>query len=93
MFGPLISKSSSSRNNKTGSWRTEVRPKFLQKNCIACTMCILICPESCITGKGKNTYACDYAYCKGCGNCAAICPKQDIEMIKEESESASARKS
>jgi pyruvate ferredoxin oxidoreductase delta subunit len=83
MFGPLISKPGSSRNNKTGSWRTESKPKFLQKNCIACNMCVLICPENCITGEGKNTYRCDLNFCKGCGNCAFICPKQDIEMIKE----------
>jgi len=83
MFGPLNVKAGSSRLNKTGSWRTEKKPKFLQKNCIGCKMCLLICPESCITGEEKNTYSCDYAYCKGCGLCAEICPKQDIEMIEE----------
>jgi len=84
MFGPIIAKPGSSQKNKTGSWRTESKPKFLQKNCIACRLCVLICPEGCITGKDKNTFHCDYDYCKGCGNCAVICPKQDIEMISEE---------
>ena len=84
MFGPLICKPGSSKSNKTGPWRTESRPKFLQKNCIACNMCIAVCPEACISGQGKNTYDVDLAYCKGCGNCAAICPKKDIEMVKEE---------
>ena len=84
MFGPLISKASTSKANKTGSWRVDLKPKFLQKNCIACKMCVLICPEACITGEGKNTYICDYDYCKGCGSCAVICPKKDIEMVKEE---------
>ena len=84
MFGPLISKAITAKANKTGSWRTDVKPKFLQKDCIACKMCVLICPEACITGEGKNTYICDYDFCKGCGNCAAICPKKDIEMVKEE---------
>ena len=84
MFGPIIAKPGSSRKNKTGSWRTNLKPKFLQKNCIACRLCILICPEGCIEGAQKNTFHCDYAYCKGCGNCASICPKQDIEMIPEE---------
>lgn len=79
-----IAKPGSSKANKTGSWRVESRPEFLQKDCIACNMCLLICPEGCITGKEKNSYICDYAYCKGCGNCAVICPKNDIEMIKEE---------
>jgi len=84
MFGPLICKPGSSKSNKTGPWRTGVRPKFLKKNCIACNMCVLVCPEACISGQGKNTYDFDPEYCKGCGNCAAICPKQDIEMVKEE---------
>ena len=83
MFGPIIAKPGSSRKNKTGSWRTVARPKFLQKNCIACRLCVLICPEGCIEGTQKNTFHCDYDYCKGCGNCAIICPKQDIEMIPE----------
>jgi len=84
MFGPLISKPGTSKKNKTGSWRTGLKPKFLQKNCIACKMCLLLCPEGCISGEEKNTFICDYDYCKGCGICAAVCPKQDIEMVKEE---------
>ena len=84
MFGPLTSKAGTSKNNKTGSWRTESRPKFLQKNCIGCKQCLMICPEGCIEGTEKNTYHCDYAYCKGCGMCALVCPKQDILMKKEE---------
>ncbi|MBN1912786.1 MAG: 4Fe-4S binding protein [Candidatus Omnitrophica bacterium] len=84
MFGPLISKPGSSKNNKTGSWRTKVKPHFLKKDCIACKMCLLICPEGCIQGNEKNTYDCDLDYCKGCGLCAVICPKKDIEMVKED---------
>ncbi len=83
MIKHLISKPSSSRNNKTGSWRIEKKPKFLQKNCIACKMCVMICPEGCIDGEGKNAFKCDYAYCKGCGLCAVVCPKADIEMVPE----------
>jgi len=85
MFGPLIVKKGSSKSNKTGSWRVESRPKFLKQNCIACKMCVLSCPEGCIRGNEKNTFECDYTYCKGCGVCVAICPKQDITMVKEES--------
>ncbi|MFH1397597.1 MAG: 4Fe-4S binding protein [Candidatus Omnitrophota bacterium] len=84
MFGPLISKPGSSRNNKTGSWRSGLKPKFLKTNCIGCKMCLAVCPEGCISGEAKNTYDCDYAYCKGCGGCAKVCPKADIIMVKEE---------
>lgn len=86
MFGPLTVIPSKSKGDKTGSWRVKVRPQFLQKNCIGCKMCLLICPEGCISGKEKNTYATDYTFCKGCGLCAKICPKADIEMIEEPAE-------
>ncbi len=84
MFGPLIVKPGSSKKNKTGSWRTDVKPKYLQKDCIACKFCILYCPEGCVTGTEKNNFISDYDYCKGCGICAKVCPKQDIEMVPEE---------
>jgi len=83
MFGPLVAKPGSSKENKTGSWRSLKKPKFLQKNCIGCSLCKLICPEGCIEGGEKNTYRTDYLYCKGCGLCAYICPKKDIEMVQE----------
>lgn len=86
MFGPLIVKPLKSKGDKTGCWRIQLKPKYLQKNCIACKMCLLICPEGCIQGKEKNTFIPDYTYCKGCGLCAIVCPKQDIIMIEEESE-------
>jgi len=83
VFGPLIVKHDKSKVNKTGSWRIQLRPKYLQKDCIACRMCLLVCPEGCITGKEKNTFISNYDFCKGCGLCAFICPKADIEMIEE----------
>ncbi len=79
----LVGKPGSSMDNKTGSWRSDKKPKFLQKECIACNMCFVICPEGCIAGNGPNTYTVDYDYCKGCGLCAYVCPKKDIVMIDE----------
>lgn len=76
----------SARNNKTGSWRVANKPKFLQKNCVACKFCVLVCPEGIVSGKEKNSFLTDYLYCKGCGLCAAVCPKKDIEMVPEEME-------
>jgi len=83
MFGPLIVKPVKSKGEPTGCWRVRLRPKYLQKNCIACNMCLLICPEGCISGKEKNSYNSNFEFCKGCGLCAKICPKQDIEMVEE----------
>ena len=33
---------------------------------------------------GKKMAEFDYDFCKGCGVCADICPKKDIEMVPEE---------
>jgi len=84
MFGPIKARPGSSKANKTGSWRTGTKPKFLQKECVACRMCVMICPEGCVRGEEKNTFNCDYDFCKGCSLCAIVCPKKDIVMIKEE---------
>ena len=86
MFGPLVVTPYRSKGDKTGSWRIKLKPKFLQKNCIACKVCVLICPEGCIQGKDKNTYIANYDYCKGCGLCAQVCPKADIVMVEEGTE-------
>jgi len=83
MFAPITAKPGSSVGNKTGSWRTGEKPKFLRKNCVACGLCSLVCPEGVVSGKEKNSFRCDYDYCKGCGLCAAVCPKKDIEMVIE----------
>ena len=85
MFGPLTVKPSESKGDKTGSWRTQLRPHYLHKDCIACRMCLMICPEGCVHGKEKNAFWADYNFCKGCGICADICPKKDIAMVPEES--------
>lgn len=84
MFGPLTVRPSASKGDKTGAWRVTSRPKYLQQNCVACKMCLVVCPENCISGKEKNTFMPDYTYCKGCGLCALVCPKSDITMVKEE---------
>lgn len=73
----------SARENRTGSWRIENRPHYLRRDCIACRLCLLVCPEGIVTGREKNSFAADYDYCKGCGLCAAVCPKKDIEMVPE----------
>ena len=81
-----VTKPGGSPVHHSGSWRTSQKPLFLQQNCIACDMCDLHCPEGCISGEAENSYINDERYCKGCGICAWICPKDDIEMIPEVAE-------
>ncbi|HHV30143.1 MAG TPA: 4Fe-4S binding protein, partial [Clostridium sp.] len=42
----------------------------------------LCCPEGVIYKKDKLVDI-DYAFCKGCGICARVCPKKAIKMIRE----------
>jgi len=89
MMVPLA-KPGTSKENKTGSWRT-FKPVTDTKKCIKCGMCALLCPEGCISGVEMNkkpqerTFpVTDYDYCKGCGICANICPRKAIAMVAEE---------
>lgn len=68
-----------SRDNKTGSWRSE-RPVLDFDKCTSCKLCWLFCPDSCIE---LSTFAIDYDYCKGCGICAQECPVDAIAMVRE----------
>jgi len=70
-----------SKANKTGSWRT-MRPIFKHDTCNDCRICVLVCPDACISG-ADNIYEANLDYCKGCGICAHECPVNDIDMIPE----------
>lgn len=68
--------------NKTGSWRAE-RPVWHEDRCIQCLQCWLHCPDDSILVEGGKMMGIDYDHCKGCGLCAAICPKDALEMVPE----------
>jgi len=72
----------SSKNYKTGNWRT-LKPVVDKEKCKKCWICYKFCPEGCIkkTDDGPVT---DYDYCKGCGICANECPFKAIQMVMEE---------
>ncbi len=82
----ISSKPGSTKNNKTGGWRTFI-PSTDKDKCIGCGLCAKICPESTIVMKQEKKGLkpdTDYDYCKGCGLCAAHCPVKAIEMNLEE---------
>lgn len=68
--------------NKTGSWRAE-RPIWHEEKCIQCLQCWLHCPDASIVIRNQKVLGVDYDHCKGCGVCAAICPKDAIDMVPE----------
>jgi pyruvate ferredoxin oxidoreductase delta subunit len=87
-IGGMITESGSSRDFKTGDWRS-FRPLVDDAKCIHCMQCVILCPEHCIKSEGDEKTIkrkeIDLEYCKGCGICANICPVKCIKM-KEESE-------
>jgi 2-oxoacid:acceptor oxidoreductase delta subunit (pyruvate/2-ketoisovalerate family) len=54
---------------------------FGASTCRACEICVLICPDLCITrDPATQRIVIDLDYCKGCGLCAHHCPKGAIRM-------------
>jgi Pyruvate/2-oxoacid:ferredoxin oxidoreductase delta subunit len=47
--------------------------------CNECDTCCIYCPEGILKRVGHRLEF-DYAYCKGCGVCAAECPRNVIFM-------------
>ena len=48
--------------------------------CNECETCVVFCPEGLLSADGPDAYSFDYDYCKGCGLCAAQCPRGAIVM-------------
>lgn len=80
--GAVNTRPGSSREYKTGGWRT-MRPQVDAEKCIQCLQCLAYCPDGAIS-KSENAVQIDLDYCKGCGICAQECPVNAIIMIKEE---------
>jgi len=52
--------------------------------CVACGVCVKVCPKDSLTVyKGLYT-VCDEAKCVGCGICSKNCPANAIEVITRE---------
>jgi 2-oxoacid:acceptor oxidoreductase delta subunit (pyruvate/2-ketoisovalerate family) len=82
-FGACNPVPGSSKENKTGDWRT-MRPEIDYDICTKkCFFCWEFCPDSAIT-RTKDGPKINYVYCKGCGICAFECKKNAIKMSTEE---------
>jgi len=80
-LGGAIKKPGSSKEVKTGSWRT-FKPIVTDK-CKGCGICVQFCPEGCIKIV-KEKAEVDYDYCKGCLICVNECPTKSMESKREE---------
>lgn len=61
----------------------EARRCFSCGSCPACDNCYIFCPDAVISpvkGESDRLYTVNYDYCKGCGICAAECPRACIVM-------------
>lgn len=84
--GGMIDVPKSSRNFKTGAWRT-FKPVIDESKCIHCAQCVINCPESCIDiTKDKKRGVVNMDYCKGCAVCSKVCPVKCIKMVTDTKE-------
>ena len=51
--------------------------------CNECELCLIFCPDVAITRRAGGGFEIAYEYCKGCGVCAAECPRGAIVMAQE----------
>lgn len=73
---------------QTGGWRTNRPVLVARETCLAvkankvtCQLCWVYCPDACISRSiGPRI---DFAFCKGCGICAEVCPAGAIAMEPE----------
>jgi len=79
--GLMIFAGGSSKEFKTGEWRTDT-PIFHEEKCKQCLLCCPVCPDSAIPVKDSKRAGFDYDHCKGCGICAKACPFGAIEMVE-----------
>ena len=54
--------------------------------CTQCDTCVTFCPDAALRADASSGgYAIDLAHCKGCGICAAECPRGVIRLVPEDS--------
>jgi pyruvate ferredoxin oxidoreductase gamma subunit len=80
---PAIHAAATSDLAETGLWRT-LRPIIDHDRCSRCWwVCSTLCPDSAIrVGEGGRPEI-DYAHCKGCLVCVAVCPPHAIRAVPE----------
>ncbi len=72
-IGGVIFGAGTSRQYKTGGWRT-YKPIHDADKCIDCLLCWILCPDSAVRVEDGKVVGFDLEYCKGCGICARECP-------------------
>jgi 2-oxoacid:acceptor oxidoreductase delta subunit (pyruvate/2-ketoisovalerate family) len=69
--------------NRTGGWRTGLKPSANLDRCVNCKLCWVYCPDSAVLVESGVFRGFDYDVCKGCEICAEMCPVDAIDMVAE----------
>ena len=77
--GAEIFEPATSREVKTGEWRTRT-PVFDKEKCKQCLLCVPLCPDVSIPVESGERLETNLDYCKGCGICAKVCSFGAITM-------------
>ena len=82
--GGYIPQAGNAEEYDVSGWRAS-RPVRDDEACIDCLFCWVYCPDNAIRVKDGSVIGqgFDLVHCKGCGICAAVCPKDCIEMVPE----------
>ena len=80
--GVIVDEPGSAVEYSTGDWKSQ-RPVLDKDKCIKCALCFIYCPEGCIKRDDEGYFISDLNFCKGCGICAAECPRKAITMVIE----------
>ncbi|MEM0481545.1 MAG: 2-oxoacid:acceptor oxidoreductase family protein [Nitrososphaerota archaeon] len=67
---------------RTGNWRI-FKPIVDPQKCTGCMLCIIYCPDSCISLDENNKAVINYDNCKGCMICLRECPLRAISSVRE----------
>jgi pyruvate ferredoxin oxidoreductase delta subunit len=81
--GAVMLNPGSTKNYKTGEWRT-FKPEIDQSKCIKCAKCWMSCPDAAVYKDKEGKFNVNYDYCKGCLICAKECPVKAISYKVEE---------
>jgi NADPH-dependent glutamate synthase beta subunit-like oxidoreductase/Pyruvate/2-oxoacid:ferredoxin oxidoreductase delta subunit len=76
---------------RPGRMEAEIGRCFKCGTCTRCDLCFLLCPDISITKAGNEGYEVRQNYCKGCGMCAATCPRNVIDIGEKNHEEGGGR--
>ncbi len=82
--GGYIPQAGNAQEYIVSGWRT-FRPVRNDEECIDCLFCWVYCPDNAVRVENESVKGLEFdlEHCKGCGICAAVCPKDCIDMVPE----------